>query len=193
MIEIRVDESDLLALDRALEHGIRQGASDSARWAVDHGKNLAQDEIMLHRRIWTGEVFDGFRHSIERTEDGYLANLWNESNHAGVVNYGRRPGARRPPVQNLMDWVVAHMAPREFDPKIVEHWLPELQALAGVYGPGYVRAAFDLQEKIHEDGFTGIHFKRTVENSLRQYGPVVTKQKTEARVIEELGRAGLLE
>lgn len=52
----------------------------------------------------TGEL----RNSVNVTmvPDGAIVSV--DAPHAGVIEYGRRPGGRQPPLQPLIDWVLRH-------------------------------------------------------------------------------------
>lgn len=195
-VDVEIDVEDLERLDRALHSGVNDGASESARWHVREGKNKAQDLLRLgdaegHPRIWTRQTYHGFKRHVERRGNTFHAELQNTSPHAHIVEHGRRPGATPPPVQKLMAWVVAKLDPAPYDPDLVSSWEPELQALAQTFGPGYVRTAFNVQDKIRDEGIEGIRFMAKTESYLKQVGGLVTHAKVEAEIEKRLKAAGI--
>lgn len=69
---------------------------------------------------------------------------------------------------------------------MTENWHEDLQDLAQEYSPGYVITAFNVRDKIAEEGYEGIHFTDTTESHLEQVGPMVTKNIVEGHMNKEL-------
>lgn len=197
MGNIDIEVEDLTGLQNALRRGVKEGARESAHWHTDEGKNKAQDLLRAgdgegHPRIWRREVYHGFHDFVQSRGTGYVAQLTNTAPHAHIVEHGRRPGATPPPVQKLMSWVVDKLDPSvDVNPDLVDSWDPELQALAATYGPGYVRTAFNVQDKIREEGIEGIRFMSKTESYLKQVGGMVTHRKVEKNIEKQLKLRGL--
>lgn len=193
MVELDIEVEDLHRLERALRNGVNDGAGETARWAVDEGRNRARDLLRIghngHPRIWQSEVYHGFRHTIRREGNDYSAELRNIAPHAHIVEMGRRPGATPPPVQALMDWVVDKLNPAPVSENFFDN--PELHALADAYGPGYVVTAFNVQDKIEREGIAGIRFMGRTENYLKQITPAVAHRKVEKHIERSLKQHGI--
>lgn len=68
---------------------------------------------------------------------------------------------------------------------------PELQVLEDRYGAGYVITAFNVQDKIREEGIEGIQFMAKTENHLKQIAPPIAHQKVEKNIRNQLRQQGL--
>lgn len=77
--ELQVDA--LQVVQRGVHHAV--ALTDADRIA-DQG---------TYRRAWAAKKIQGG------------AELRNDAPHAGVIEYGRRPGARRPPLEPILAWV----------------------------------------------------------------------------------------
>lgn len=195
-IGLDTEIENLSRLEKALEDGLEEGAKESAEWHVDEGKQKAQDFLRIgHRgnsRIWRREVYEGFRKNVTSKGQGYTAQLQNIAPHATIVENGRRPGATPPQVQDLMAWVIDKLDPVPVDDgegNLFDN--PELQALEDTYGTGYVLTAFNVQDKIRDEGIRGIRFMGKTESYLKQVGPPVTHRKVEKNMQRHVRQHGL--
>lgn len=104
-IDIDVDRKSIERTMNALKKGLRDGSYQSVDWGVDDAVQNSQDVIRTQRRIWNREVYHGFVKYKVRRRQGAFGSATNHVPHAYIVNYGRRPGARAPQVQHIIEWV----------------------------------------------------------------------------------------
>lgn len=103
-LNVDVSEKSVERTIRALKTGIREGAYESVKWGAKDYEDTAKDTIR-GRRMWNREVYHGFRRNAQRQRKGAWGSVTNPVPHAVIVNYGRRPGARAPQVQHIIEWV----------------------------------------------------------------------------------------
>lgn len=81
----------------AVRTGLRAAASKSQQYITSTGIEQAQPyppvDRGMYRRAW----------KVQRTPEG--AKLYNSMPYAAIIEYGRRPGGRLPPVDILAEWV----------------------------------------------------------------------------------------
>lgn len=68
---------------------------------------------------------------------------------------------------------------------------PELRALEEQYGAGYVLTAFDVQQKIGNEGIRGIEFMDKSEDYLEGMMPLITYQKVGKEIRRSLKQNGI--
>jgi hypothetical protein len=124
------------------------------RPAVDTGE--------LRNSVYTSQVPDGAIVSVDAP-------------HAGVVEYGRRPGGRKPPLQPLIDWVRRHKSiVKAFKAETKSAYRKQIKAAAQVVGRAYAvkagratkaheemavrSAAFAIQAAIAKNGIAPRHY-----------------------------------
>jgi hypothetical protein len=77
--------------------------------AMTASTNLVRDQARAAAPVFTGELRD----SITATATPTLGTIRATAPHARPVEFGRRAGARMPPVSAIESWVTAHGMPAE--------------------------------------------------------------------------------
>ena len=110
-LEWSVDDKSVTKKFRRFRAGAKEGMEESVDTLLDHGKGVARERIMQQRRVWNFEVYNEWISDVSSKSDGVTGKLVAVAPHAGVVNYGRKPG-RAPQAQHIIDWVDDNVMPR---------------------------------------------------------------------------------
>ena len=111
-LEWSVDDKSVTKTFRRFRAGAKEGMEESVDTLLDHGKGAARERIMQQRRVWNFEVYSEWFSDVSSKSDGVTGKLVAVAPHAGVVNYGRKPGRTAPQVQHIIDWVDDNVMPR---------------------------------------------------------------------------------
>lgn len=107
-MKLKADVKGHHATIQRIRDGISDGMEDAAEELLDKAEEDAQDVLSNTRRIWKREVYHGFDKEVNSYKIQTSARLANYAPHATVVERGADYGARGPPVQALIPWVISH-------------------------------------------------------------------------------------
>lgn len=153
-IDIKVigDAETLDFLERRIEKALDEAADEFYDQAVAFARKRLEDEDA----IFNGDVWRKWEKEEREKGNDLEVIIRNYSTHAAIVEYGA-PGSRwskRPPARVLRPWVRRKLA----------HW-PETEDAKVIW----------LQEKIFNEGITGVHYARYAENRLKAVGPIIVE------------------
>lgn len=195
-IDIDVDVHGVNRTIKALKDGIERGLEKSGKRLLKKGKRDAKDIVMLHDRVWNEQVKRGFVTS-EHPSPGYYywsGDITNTASHANIVDKGLAPEGQitgsKPSVQDIIPWVDSKVVPNAWAREQAEesnigNWDVQLQALAVQYGKAEVITSFAIADKIKNQGYPGIHFKKQTESNLKSQA-VNVKHTVESEIRKEL-------
>jgi len=108
-------------VDRTLtriKRDIHRGMEKSAETLVSNAKDKARQVISEERAIFNAEVYEGFRDAeTKNTPSNVRAKLYNDVEHAEVLEEGAQFLENGPPVEALLPWVARKMrVGSSFDP-----------------------------------------------------------------------------
>ncbi len=109
---VSVDDDDIP--DR-IRRSIKGGMRDAGDRLLDAGEKTAKNTIQKRGRVWRRELMNSFDRQNEGIGKGRRAVLWNFATHAGAVEEGAVYGARGPPVEALIPWVISKWNPGSAD------------------------------------------------------------------------------
>lgn len=194
-LSIDWDVKQIQATIDALHEGVEKGLEDTGDSLLTKGKDKAEIEVSIVRRIWTTEVLESFEKAPdESAEDlNWEGAIVNPVKHADVVDRGLAPAGEipgsNPSVQDIMPWVVSKLSPASFTGNTAG-WDEDTKKLADEYSPGYVITAFAVRNKLDKQGYPGIHFTETTESYMKQIGTPMLRNKVVKHLRKELEKVG---
>lgn len=121
----------------------------------------AQDVLLRGHHLAEGDLRDNFGYTVSpHGSEGVSVRVFNKSDHAVVVEFGRRPGRRQPPSRDIKRWLDAKGLPS--DPQTV----------------------YLVARKIAKHGIPAVRF---MSRGFAQVSPTL-KDKLEAKVLEAIAR-----
>lgn len=185
-LDVDIEFDDLEKLEEALEDGVDEGADDTLDWAMDEVEDKAQDVIWREGRIWNWRVYEEFVKTKTGNQSGVVHNV---APHAEIVEWGRPPG-RAPQAQHIIEWVDDKVLANELQWTQYTGDNPEIQAMVDEHGLATTSAAFDIAQKIGEEGYSGIHYMQRAEQAVRQEKEFVAWSKVDSNLRRELRKRG---
>ncbi len=154
---VRVPIAQFAQYEARLGRAIRQEVFKNAMPAAGKQVRILLEQETIKRKIFHRKRFaKGWRMTVG--EQSSSVRIYNKEPYASVIEYGRRPGARRPPVQALIPWVRDKM---------------------GLQGKAARGAAFAIARKIGQRGIKARPVLRSVQVQQRVQkkvaGVVLTK------------------
>lgn len=118
--KIDVDVSGVDRTIRKIKRDLHRGMEQSANTLVDNARKEARRVISEERAIFNSEVYSGFRDAeTKNTGSNVRVKLYNDVEHAEVLEEGATFPAKGPPVAALLPWVARKMQwGSSFDPDI---------------------------------------------------------------------------
>lgn len=105
-VEVNGIERTLREIKRDIHHGMRKSVDN----LVDNARDHAREVISQNDAIFNAEVYQGFRDAETRnTPSNIRAKLYNDVDHADVLEDGAAFTAKGPPVEALLPWVSRKM------------------------------------------------------------------------------------
>ncbi len=110
MVKIKVDVSGIESTLNEIERDLHRGMEKSTDNLVDNARDHARKVISEEDAIFNSEVYAGFRDAETRNSTYTVrAKLYNNVEHADVLEEGAKFPAEGPPVEALLPWVVRKM------------------------------------------------------------------------------------
>jgi len=118
--KIDVDVSGVDRTIRKIKRDLHRGMEQSTDTLVDNARKEARRVISEERAIFNSEVYSGFRDAeTKNTGSNVRVKLYNDVEHAEVLEEGATFPAKGPPVAALLPWVARKMQwGSSFDPDI---------------------------------------------------------------------------
>lgn len=119
-VKIDVEVSGVERTIRRIKQDLHNGMEDSVDTLVDQARRHARGVISEERAIFNTEVYKGFKDAeTKNTPSQVRAKLYNDVEHAEVLEDGAAFPAQGPPVAALLPWVARKMQwGSSFDPGI---------------------------------------------------------------------------
>jgi hypothetical protein len=121
MVDVDIDVEGATKVVTALRAGLDEGLDDAGRYLINEGADVAQDEVVGARKVWTEETKNSFETDVFRFNRGHhwKGHIINTAEQAAIVDEGIAPaGEHENPdirIQDIMPWVVAHLSPADYD------------------------------------------------------------------------------
>jgi hypothetical protein len=120
-MDIKIDVDGATKVAKALRTGLMEGLDDSGKYLINSGAEVAEDEVVGARKVWTEETKKSFETNVWRFNrtDHWKGSIINQAKQAAIVDEGIAPaGEHKNPdirIQDIMPWVVAHLSPADYD------------------------------------------------------------------------------